>query len=281
MFVRRDIRRQFDRAAAGFEAADFVHAATREGLLERLEPLLVEARTILDLGSATGGTGRLLRKRFRRARIVSLDLSRAMLAEARRRKPLFSRTAFVQADAASLPFADGAFDLIVANQLLPWIAETGPVFTEVARVLRKGGVFAFATLGPDSLRELATAWASVDQAAHVSRFEDMHNIGDGLVRAGLSDPVLDVDRLAISYENADRLFADLTLAGARNVLHDRPRGLVSRTRFEAMKGALTAQNPSGKIVLDLELVYGHCWGMGAKNKPGQFHIDANRIPLRR
>ena len=179
------------------------------------------------------------------------------------------------------PFADGTFDLVVANQLLPWIPDTGPVFREVARVLRKGGVFAFATLGPDSLRELAAALASVDQAAHVNRFEDMHNIGDGLVRAGLADPVLDVDRLAVSYESVDRLFADLTLAGARNALCDRPRSLVGRARFRAMKDALTARYAEGQIVLDLELVYGHCWGTGAKNEPGEFRIDANGISLRR
>jgi malonyl-CoA O-methyltransferase len=281
MLVRRDIRRQFDRAAASFDTADFVHAATRQGLVERLEPLLVEPRTILDLGSATGGTGRLLRKRFRRARVVSLDLSHAMLAEARKQKSLFARASFVQAEAASLPFADGAFDLVVANLLLPWIHETGPVFSEVARVLRKGGVFAFATLGPDSLQELRAAWANVDEAAHVNRFEDMHDIGDGLVRAGLADPVLDVDRLAVSYENPDRLFADLARAGARNALSARPRGLVGRTRFQAMKDALAARHAAGRIVLDLELVYGHCWGAGAKNEPGQYRIDANRIPLRR
>ena len=281
MFIRRDIRRQFDRAAASFEGADFVHAVTREGLVDRLEPLLVEAQTILDLGSATGGTGRLLRKRFRRARVVSVDVSHAMLVEARKRKPLLAKSSFVQADAASLPFADGAFDLVVANQLLPWIPEPDPVFGEVSRVLRKGGVFAFATLGPDSLQELAAAWASVDEAAHVIRFEDMHNIGDALVRAGLSDPVLDVDRLAISYENADRLFTDLTRTGARNALAGRSRGLLGRTRFQAMKDALTARGEAGQIVLDLELVYGHCWGTGAKNKAGQFHVDANRIPLRR
>jgi hypothetical protein len=48
-----------------------------------------------------------------------------------------------------------------------------------------------------------------------------------------------------------------------------------------MKDALTARGEAGQIVLDLELVYGHCWGAGAKKKPGPFHVDANRIPLRR
>jgi malonyl-CoA O-methyltransferase len=281
MFVKRDIRRRFDRAAPDFESADFVHAATREGLLERLEPLRVEARTILDLGSATGAAGRLLRKRFRRAHVVSLDFSLAMLEAARSKKSLLSRASFVLADAEHLPFADGTFDLVVANQLLPWIPDPERLFTEVARVLRQGGVFAFATLGPDSLRELEQAWSGVDAAAHVNRFADMHDVGDSLVRAGLADPVLDVDRLVIRYEDADKLFADLTHAGARNALAARSRGLVGRGRFRAMKAALATSGSPGQIVLDIELVYGHCWGGGARKGPGGYHIDAKRIPLRR
>ena len=281
MLVKRDIRRRFDRAATQFDGADFVHAVTRDGLCDRLEPLLVDARTILDLGSATGATGRVLRKRFRRAHIVSLDCSRAMLDRARGHKTLWSKASFVLADAEHLPFADGAFDLVVANQLLPWLPEPGRMFGEVARVLRKGGVFAFATLGPDSLRELAQAWSGLDAAVHVNPFPDMHDVGDGLIRAGLGDPVLDVDRLAVSYDNADKLFADLTQAGARNALAARPRGLVGRRRFQAMKTALARLGDGGRIVLDLELVYGHCWGSGAKLAPGQFRVDANRIPLRR
>jgi len=284
MLRLRDIQRRSDRAAASFDSTDFVHELTRNGLIARLEPLLLEPATILDLGAATGATGRQLRKRFKRAHIVSLDLSQAMLAQGRKRKSWFSPSlfvpaSFVQGDAHSLPFADASFDIVVANQLLPWTPEPQPVFEEVARVLKNGGVFAFATLGPDSLREIGQAWASVDSGAHVNRFADMHDIGDGIVRAGLRDPVLDVDRLEISYENASKLFADLTQAGARNALAARSRGLVGRGRFEAMTAALA--DDRGKITLDLELVYGHCWGAGPKNDLGDYRIDANRIPTRR
>jgi malonyl-CoA O-methyltransferase len=141
-------------------------------------------------------------------------------------------------------------------------------------------VFAFATLGPDSLRELAQAWAAVDDRAHVNPFPDMHDIGDGLVRAGLRDPVLDVDRLQVSYATPDRLFADLTRAGARNALAGRGRGLLGRRRFQIMTDALASGRADGKIVLDLELVYGHCWGGGPRNDPMNYKIDADRIPLR-
>jgi malonyl-CoA O-methyltransferase len=281
MLHLRDIRRRFDRAASRFHDADFVHAQTRDGILARLDPLLLDARSILDLGSATGATGRMLRQRFRRAQVVALDLSHEMLVEARRKKAWLSRSSMVQADAARLPFADGAFDLVVANQLLPWAPDPQPIFVEVARVLKEGGVFAFATLGPDSLREIERAWASVDNAAHVNRFPDMHDIGDGLVRAGLSDPVLDIDRLAVSYSSPDRLFADLTAAGARNTLADRARGLSGKAAFRAMRDALTAAGTDGNIVLDLELVFGHCWGAGAKSDPGNYRISADQIPRRR
>ena len=66
----------------------------------------------------------------------------------------------------------------------------------------------------------------------------MHDLGDGLVNAGLRDPVLDVDRLEISYRDTNRLFADLTAAGARNSLTARPPGLTGRGRFAAMSKAL-------------------------------------------
>jgi malonyl-CoA O-methyltransferase len=241
--------------------------------------LLLEPTTILDLGAATGATGRLLSKRFRRAHIIALDLSQLMLKQGRQQKSWFSRTRFVQGDANQLPFADASFDMVVANQLLPWTPKPQPVFEEVARVLVPGGVFAFTTLGPDSLREIARAWASVDSAVHVNRFADMHDIGDGLVGAGLRDPVLDVDRLKVRYEHPDKLFADLTRAGARNALADRARGLAGRGSFAAMTAALA--DSSGEINLDLELVYGHCWGAGPKNDPENYRIDATHIPRRR
>jgi malonyl-CoA O-methyltransferase len=281
MLVQRDIQRRFDRAADGFDAADFVHTETREGLIERLQPLVIEARTILDLGAATGSAGHLLRQRFRRARIVSLDLSHAMLRQARRRRSWFTRPACVQADANQLPFADGAFDLVIANQLLPWIPDPDRVFAGVARVLKPGGVFAFATLGPDSLREIAAAWAEVDDLVHVNRFADMHDIGDGLVRAGLKEPVLDVDRLSVSYENPDKLWRDLTSAGARNTLAGRARGLVGRRRFRRMLDALRRAPTGAPVMLELELVYGHCWGAGPASDPAEFRVAAEHIPLRR
>ena len=148
MLRLRDIQRRFDRAAPDFDDADFVHAVTRDGLLERLEPLLLQPATILDLGSATGATGRRLRQRFKRAHFVSLDLSRAMLGAARKRRRWFSRSTFVQANAGRLPFADAAFDMVVSNQLLPWTPDPQAVFEQVSRVLKEGRCVCLRHTGP-------------------------------------------------------------------------------------------------------------------------------------
>lgn len=280
MFNLRHMRRRFDAAADRFDSVDFVHAETRRGLFERLQGLTTTADTVVDLGCATGAAMAQLSKRFGRAHVVGTDISANMLNASRRRRSWFARSTFVQSDARALPFADESIDVVFCNMLLPWVAEPTPVFTEVARVLRKEGLFAFATLGPDSLSEIARAWNDVDDHAHVNPFADMHDIGDGLVNAGLRDPVLDVDRLEVSYQNAERLFEDLTSMGARNALSTRAPGLTGRGRFRAMTEALEGLSPEPGLSLNLELVYGHCWGAGPKKDPASWGVDASSIPIR-
>ena len=278
---QRDVRRRFDLAAAGFDAADFAHAVTRQGLLDRLEPMLVDAKTVLDLGCGTGSACRPLSRRFRRSRVIGIDMSAGMLREFRRKQSWRSKSVAVQAEASALPLADGSVDVVFANLLLPWIDDPGTLFREIGRVLRKDGLLLFSTLGPDSLLELRRAWQSVDDGAHVNRFLDMHDLGDAAVRAGLRDPVLDVDRLEVTYASPAALFRDLTAAGARNSLRGRSKSLIARERFAAMTGAFESGRHEGVIRLELELVYGHCWGSGAVSASGEYRVDATQIGIRR
>ncbi len=274
----RDVRRRFDRASAGFDDADFVHALTRDSLLARLEPVTVDASHVLDLGAATGSAGKALAKRFPKARITHVDLSAGMLKAARAKQGWFRKAGLVQADARALPFADHSVDVVFANLLLPWIDDPGALFRELARVLRQDGLLAFSTLGPDTLGHLRAAWGAVDDALHLHHFIDMHDVGDELIRAGFSDPVLDVDRMEVSYRDSDTLFRDLTAVGARNSLKDRRRSLTGRGRFDAFRRVLETELP---MTLALELVYGHSWGRGQRIASGEFRVGAERIPVRR
>jgi malonyl-CoA O-methyltransferase len=204
-----------------------------------------------------------------------------MLQRGRKKRAWFAKSSFVQATAAALPFSEQSVDVVFANLLLPWVDDPNQVFSEIARVLRKGGVFAFATLGPDSLLEIRRAWSDVDNNEHVNRFLDMHDLGDGLVNAGFADPVLDVDRLSISYDSVEKLFADLTAMGGRNALQQRNHSLVGKRQFRQMTESLRSSGTDGKITLDLELVFGHCWGAGPKMDATNYRIDADTIPRRK
>lgn len=275
-----DVKRRFDRVAGSFDNFDFVHAATRDGLLARLEPIRVDAKTVLDLGCATGSACMPLARRFRGARLIAIDLSAAMLQAVRQKQSWRRRFSLLQADARAIPLPNHSIDVVFSNQLLPWIDDPGAVFSEVNRVLRDNGLFLFASLGPDSFSELREAWLGVDAGSHVSTFPDMHELGDDAVRAGLRDPVLDVDRLTVSYRDPDALYRDLAGSGARNCLASRAGHLTGKNRFAAMTTALWQQRGAEAIGLDLELVYGHCWGSGQVREAGEFRIDPARIGRR-
>lgn len=251
------IRRLFDGAAERFGEHDFIYRRSFDGLMERLEPMQFSPQRILDLGCALGSGSRALARRYRRARVVSADLSAGMLAAARKQHSrIFSRLSEVQADAHKLPFEDGAFDLLVANQLLPWIDDSGSVLGEAARVLRTEGLFLFASLGPDSFAECRIAGADA--------FADMHDIGDAIVRAGLRDPVLDTERITIQYSAPERLQADLVGAG-----------LIVLADFDS------AWPESSDKAVTVELVFGHAWGGPPRAAPGEFTIEPGRIGRRR
>jgi len=277
----RHVRRRFDRAADVFTTADFVHRSAADGLMQRLGPMTVAPNSILDLGSARGASGRQLSRHFKRARVVNLDASFEMLKKGRSERNWFSKIRDVQGDAFNLPFSAASFDLVFANMLLPWIDNLPLCLSEVARVLRKNGLFMFSTLGPASLAELREAWGEIDQNVHVNRFADMHDIGDAMVRSGLSDPVLDIDHLKVTYPDIDALFADLTAAGARNSLMSRNRFLTGKGRIARLRELMHGDSSNAVLRLNLELVYGHAWGGGPQPKPGEHHLSPADIGRRR
>jgi len=263
------VRRHFDRASARFDTADFVHRKTFDGLMERLAPLLLEPAIILDLGAATGAGSRLLAKRFRKARTVSLDFSRPMLERARAERPWFSKIRELQADATKLPLRDGCTDLVLANLLLPWIDELSSCFSEVARILRKDGVFTFATLGPDSFG-----------AGRSTVFPDMHDVGDALGRAGLLEPVIDVDRLSVTWPDREALVRDLVASGSGNSATDRCGTLTGKRRFQAILEQFRDTGEGAGFAVELELVYGHAWAAGPRAAVTEYRLEPGAIGRR-
>ena len=159
------------------------------------------------------------------------------------------------ADPERLPLAARSVDVVFSPAAVPLSDDEPGLFAEVRRVLRPGGWFLFASLGPDTLRELREAWAVAGERQRVYRFADMHDVGDALVRAGFRDPVMDVERLRLEYGGPAELLRDLRALGVTGAARDRARGLSGRRRFEAMLASL--RGPGGeRLRVSCELVFG-------------------------
>ncbi|HEX6929127.1 MAG TPA: methyltransferase domain-containing protein, partial [Gammaproteobacteria bacterium] len=188
-----------------------------------------------------------------------LDIAPGMLAEARRHKPWFRKLATVEGDLSSMPLADDSVDLVFSSLALQWLNDPDAAFTEFRRVLRGGGLIVFSTFGPDTLKELRTAWSLVDGFTHVNRFLDLHDIGDALVRTGFTEVVMDVEHFTLTYDRAVGLLRDLKAIGAHNVNAGRAHGLTGRKRFAAFEAAYENFRVNGKLPATYEVVYGTAW----------------------
>jgi malonyl-CoA O-methyltransferase len=245
---RRVARRRFERAARTYEKASGLEREVEARMLERLDYVKIAPRRILD--AASGPPRRALGKRYPHAEVIALDFALGMLRPARWK--LFGRNLSVCADLERLPIEPGAVDFIWCNMALHWLSEPLPAFREFARVLAPGGLVMFSTLGPDTLKELRGAAG----ASRVHSFIDMHDLGDMLVAAGFSAPVMDMELLSFTYKDSGTLLHDLRSSGQTSARADRPRGLAGRAFGERLRAALAPR-------ATFEIVYGHAWN-GAK-----------------
>lgn len=256
---RAAIRRNHDRASAGYDAAAVLARRLREAMIARLEWIAFTPESVLDLGCGTGHGAAELAARWPHARILALDAAPCMLAEAQRLAK-DARIEWLRAEAEAIPLPDASVDCVFSNLMLPWCEDIDAVFAEVARILKPRGLFTFTTLGPDTLGELRAAWRAADGAAHVHPFTDMHDLGDGLVRAGFAEPVLDVSRYTLTYPDVAALMRDLKAIGSQNAASARPRGLTGRGRIAAMTGAYEPFRADGVLPASYEAVFGQAWG---------------------
>ncbi len=254
------VRAAFDRAGPTYEATAVLQSRVAEELLSRLEPFDFHPAVILDLGAGTGRLTGELKRRYRRSLVIALDLAPGMLREAARHQRFLRRFERVCADASSLPLAAGSVDIVFSNLMLQWCEPLDETLAQVRRVLKPQGFFLFSTFGPDTLKELRSAWAQADSYNHVNRFIDMHDVGDALVRAGFLEPVLDVERLQVTYGDALDLMRDLKSIGARNVTAGRARALAGRARLQRVLAAYEAFRKDGRLPATYEVVYGAAWG---------------------
>lgn len=257
---RQLVRRHFGRAARSYEQHDVLQREVQAALLERLDFYTQTPQRVVDVGAGTGRGSALLKQRYAKAEVIAVDLALPMLRVAKQHSSWLKPFIRVCAEATALPLADHSVDVLHSNLCYQWIDDLPALFGECVRVLKPGGLLAFSTFGPDTLKELRSAWAEADQQPHVSRFLDMHDIGDAMLNAGLRDPVLDVFRYTLTYSEPRKLLEELQGLGATNADRTRERGLTGKSRYRRMLAAYEAMRVHDRIPATWEVVTAHAWG---------------------
>jgi malonyl-CoA O-methyltransferase len=269
---KRQAKLAFERAAATYDAAAVLQKEVGRRMTERLDLIRLQPARILDLGAGTGEFSRALMRRYRKSEVVALDLALNMLRHTRRRGGWFRRPRCICGDAERLPFAEGSFQFIFSNLVLQWFQDLEPVFTEVRRVLAPGGLLMFSTFGPDTLMELRASWEVVDGNTHVNRFIDLHDVGDALVRTRWAEPVMDAERITVTYREARTLMQDLKQLGAHNITAGRPRGLTGKHRLQRVVQTYENYRRDGVLPASYEVIYGHAWAPPEKPAAGGVEV---------
>ncbi len=271
---RAEVRRAFDHAAASYDAHAVLQREVCDRLLERLDFMTLQPARVLDVGTGTGYGLAHLRARYAEAECCALDIAPAMLAAARARlpQPTWAQRALqhlapyrsppthlVCADMERLPLAPSSVNLVWSSLALQWAHDLEATFKDFHRVLAPGGLLMFATFGPDTLKELRAAFSAIDDAPHVNRFIDLHDIGDMLIHAGFSSPVMEMEMLTLTYADLKALMRDLKGIGAHNAATTRRRGLLGKSAWAQLEQAYEAHRFEGRLPATFEVIYGHAW----------------------
>lgn len=264
----RQVRRAFERAARqGADAAALEREVERR-MLERLEYMRLLPRRVLDAGCGTGRGLGLLRSRYPRADLIGVDFAQAAVGFASRSESLPRRlrrffhgalSAYLCADFVRLPLPAGAIDMVWSNLALAWADDPPAALREFQRVLAPGGLLMFSSYGPDTLKELKSAFSAASSARRVHPFADMHDMGDMLVACGFAAPVMDVERITLTYSRVEDLARDLKASGQTCAALDRCRTLTGRGAWHAMLAAYEGARQDGRLPATFEIVYGHAW----------------------
>lgn len=286
---KKQMRSAFQRAASGYDASAVLQREIADRLLARLALIKLVPTRILDAGCGTGYCTRALSQRYPRAQVVGIDIAAAMTARAHTANGPRStlgrwrrRDRYVCGDAESLPLASASIDMVFSNLTVQW-CNPQAVFAEFLRVLRPGGLLMFTSFGPDTLRELRHAWATVDDAPHVHGFIDMHDLGDALMRIQFAEPVMDMEYITLTYADVVSVMRDLKAIGAHNVARGRSTGLLGKQRYARFVAAYeSGRRADGRIPATYEVVYGHAWSPLADSGRPASHADGTvRIPVER
>lgn len=309
---RLAVRRQFDRRSQSPGQADFLFREVERRMIERLDLVRLTPSRVLDVGCGLGDGVRRLRVRWPQAEVIGLDLSpqridaairldrparqswaQSLLQRLGRRSrlaPDISARAglpavtalptaplgrYLVGDTHRLPFEASSVDLLWSNLAFHWFDDVPAAIAEWYRVIRPDGLLMFSSLGVDTLHELRQCGMAMQP------LPDLHDIGDALVKAGFAEPVMDAQRLTVTWTDPMTMLAELRGLGG-DARRGRARGLATPRRREAALEAaavrLRGSDPLAPLPVSFEVIFGHAWCGPKKRLPDGYSPIEFRSP---
>lgn len=258
---------------AAMSAVPWLHQEVARRLAAKLGPIRLEPRHWIDWSAFLGAGAELVQARYPQSTrwVVEptqelAERSQALLSQSAPRgwRQWWRRDlpqAYCEPAPENVPWrcagVDGA-QMLWANMTLHAAANLPALMRCWHQHLAIGGFLMCSGLGPDTARELRGVYAEMGWELPTIDFVDMHDLGDELIQAGFADPVMDMERLTLTWETPEALLSELRTWGG-NVAHGRFAGLrTARWRarlLDAMREKM--MRTDGRLGLTVELVYGH------------------------
>jgi malonyl-CoA O-methyltransferase len=250
---KRDIGQSFSSAARSYDSVAELQRKVGAALLNSVEGFSGKNKVVLDLGCGTGYFSSSLTGLASKPTYIGIDLAEGMVSFAK--NSTSDDRCWVAGDAENLPVASHSVDLIFSSLAIQWCSDLKRVFAEFARVLRPGGQCVFATLGPDTLKELRDSWASVDQHKHVNSFlpaAELEHVAEQFSTIRLA---IRQETFTMHYDAVSELLRELKVLGAHNINKSRSRGLTGRAQLRGMYGAYEDWRDAGKLPASYDVIF--------------------------
>ena len=251
------------RRLAQAPAEPWLHAEVAQRMVERLSIIKLQPRRVLRWSDFLGGGGAALAAAYPDAEQVCVEWSPPLLERSRQEQKrgwwdALRRKAEVQV-LAPQDVVNAQFELVWANMCLHSSSDLPGTLAAWSAALAVDGFVMFSCIGPDSLVELRPLYAAQGWGRPAPAWWDMHDVGDLMAEAGFADPVMDQERISLTWADAESLLKDLRALGG-NLAPERFAGCRGKTWHRQLLDALEGLRASdGRLHLSLELVFGHAF----------------------
>jgi len=251
---------------APLDGSPWLHEEIGRRMEDRLQWIKTRPRHWADWSPLRGGleAHALLARRYRDAASYVIEPETALLAPTREAlaAPWWSARRWQGARPSFEAPPEEGVDLLWANMALHMAADPQALIAHWHRLVATDGFLMFSCFGPDTVRELRMVHERQGWPPASHQFTDMHDWGDMLVHAGFAEPVMDMERIVLTWPSAEAALAELRTLG-RNLHRARFPALRGRAWHRALRRALPdvalSAEGAGRIALTFEIIYGHAF----------------------